>query len=169
MHGLANRKNLALRHRLDHEGVAAFADSQRYLEAAHEAGLRCAVVSASANTATIIERAGLGSLIDEQVDGNTIKSQRLRPKPAPDTLLAACRQLGTTPQQTVLFETTLDGIDAGRAAGFALIVAVEPTGQADTFRAHGAHVVIADLGALLDPTLAAPSDHRPKTRSPLPG
>jgi beta-phosphoglucomutase-like phosphatase (HAD superfamily) len=160
VHGLANRKNIALRRRLDDQGVTAFADSRRYLEAAHEVGLRCAVVSASANTATIIERAGLTSLLDEQIDGNTIKSQRLRAKPAPDTLLAACRQLGTTPQQTALFETTLDGIHAGRTATFALIIAVEATGQPQPFRAHGANLVVTDLGALLDPTLAAPSANR---------
>lgn len=45
VHGLGNRKRLALIRRLDREGMTAFADSHRYLEAAREAGLRCAVVS----------------------------------------------------------------------------------------------------------------------------
>jgi beta-phosphoglucomutase family hydrolase len=151
VYGLANRKNLALVQRLDREGVTAFADSRRYLEAAREAGLRCAVVSASANAETIIERAGLSSLIDARVDGNTISAEHLKAKPAPDTLLAACRELATPPRSTVLFDTTPAGIDAGRAAGCALVVGVERTGQAATFRAHGADVVVPDLGALLDP------------------
>ncbi len=154
VNGLGNRKNLALKRRLEHEGVAAFADSRRYLEAAREAGLRCAVVSASANTPLIVERSGLASLIDEHVDGNTISSERLRPIPAPDTLLAACRRLGSSPHSSVVFETTLAGIEAGQAAGFSLVVAVERTGQDENFRSHGADIVVGDLESLLDPALA---------------
>jgi HAD superfamily hydrolase (TIGR01509 family) len=157
VYGLGNRKNLALMRRLDHEGIAAFTDAHAYLEALREAGLRCAVVSASANTETMLRRAGLEALIDTRIDGNAITSGRLRPLPTPDTLLAACRKLGTPPARTVLFETTLAGIEAGRTAGFLLVVAVERAGQPELYHAHGANLVVSDLGALLDPILAAPT------------
>lgn len=160
VYGLGNRKNLALLRRLDHEGVAAFTDARAYLEALREAGLRCAVVSASANTETMLQRAGLETLIEARIDGNVIASERLRPLPAPDTLLAACRKLATPPGSTVLFETTLAGIEAGRAVGFPLVVAVERAGQPELYHAHGADVVVSDLGALLDPILAAPATHQ---------
>src|SRR4029079_11081836 len=50
IYGLGNRKNEALLHLLEREGVTAFAGSQLYLEGAREAGVARGVVSASANT-----------------------------------------------------------------------------------------------------------------------
>jgi HAD superfamily hydrolase (TIGR01509 family) len=152
VYGLANRKNEALLRRLDREGVSAYADTRQYLEAAREAGLLLAAVSASANTATILERAGLAALIAVRVDGNAIRAEHLRNKPAPDTLLAACRWLGVPPSRAAAFETTDAGIDAAHAAGFGVVVRVDRRGRRD---AGGADVVVPGLTALLDPVLAA--------------
>ena len=148
VHGLANRKNQSLLQRLDEQGVHAFDGSRRYLEIAHDAGLQCAVVSASANTPTILERSGLADLIDQSVDGNTIVAERLRAKPAPDTLLAACRQLGVDPQHAAAFETTPAGIAAARAAGFRTVIGVNSTGRADGPRVEAADVVVTGLDEL---------------------
>ena len=63
------------------------------------------MVSASANTIEILERAGLTHLIDERVDAHTIDSEHLAPKPAPDTLIAACRMLCVDPSEIADFET----------------------------------------------------------------
>jgi HAD superfamily hydrolase (TIGR01509 family) len=155
VYGLANLKNEALRRRLEREGVAAFDGSRRYLEAAREAGVDCAVVSASANTGEFLERAGLADLVGERVDGDTIRRGRLRAKPAADTLLAACRLLGTPPDGAVAFETTPAGIAAARAAAVGVIVGVDRTGQAAALRSAGADLVVGDLAELLDPALAA--------------
>jgi len=155
VHGLANRKNRALLQRLDEHGVTAYEGSRSYLELAHEAGVHCAVVSASANTGTILERSGLADLIEERVDGNTMRTERLRVKPAPDTLLAACRKLGVEPRRAAAFETTRAGVAAGRAAGFDLIVGVDGGDNADGLRAEGADFVITGVGELMERTLAA--------------
>ena len=135
---------------------------QQYLEGAREAGLRCAVVSASANTRAILERAGLAALIDECVDGNTIVAERLRSTPEPDTLLAACRLLDVPPQRAAAYETSLAGVEAGRAADLGFVIAVDRRGRADTLREHGADRVVTDLTVLLDPTVLRPvtRDHR---------
>lgn len=152
VYGLANRKNDAFLHLLAREGMTAFGGSQRYLEDAHEAGLRCAVVSASTNTSTILEQAGLAALIDEQVDGNTLRSEELRSKPAPDTLLAACRRLGVTPSHAVAFETTFEGVAAARTAGFGHVIAVDRRGRIELLPPHGADRVVPDLAGLLGAT-----------------
>lgn len=154
VYGLANRKNEALLRRLEREGVAAFAGARQYLEGAREAGLRCAVVSASANTRAILDRAGLAALIDECVDGNTIVAERLRSTPEPDTLLAACRLLDVPPQRAAAYETSLAGVEGGRAADLGFVIAVDRRGRADTLREHGADCVVTDLTVLLDPTIA---------------
>ena len=155
VYGLANRKNRALLRRIERYGVAAFEGSRSYLELAHEVGLGCAVVSASANTETILERAGLDDLIDERVDGNLMVSEHLRAKPAPDTLLAACRMLGVEPRRAVAFETTRAGIAAGRAAGFELVIGVDSGVGAAGLRAVGADLVVAGVGELLEHRRAA--------------
>jgi HAD superfamily hydrolase (TIGR01509 family) len=150
VHGLANRKNQSLQRLLDREGVAPFEGSRCYLEAARMLGLRRGVVSASAHTATMLERAGLDHLIERRIDGNTIASEKLPAKPAPDTLLAACRQLGVPPSQTVVFETTPAGIAAARAAGARFAVGVDRDGHISALRASDADLVVNDLTELLD-------------------
>jgi beta-phosphoglucomutase-like phosphatase (HAD superfamily) len=151
--GLARRKNLALLRRLATEGVKAHEGARHYLEAVRDAGLHAAVVSASANTATILDQAGLAGLVDVRIDGTTILAQHLSSWPAPDVLVAACHGLDVPPRHAAAFETLPAGVAAGRSAGFGEIVAVERHGGSETMRREGADVVVRDLGELLDPTL----------------
>jgi beta-phosphoglucomutase-like phosphatase (HAD superfamily) len=151
--GLANRKNRALLRLLDDRGVMAFEGSRLYLELARDAQIRCAVVSGSAHAELLLSRAHLRPLVDECVDGNAVRAEGLRRKPSPDMLLAACRRLGVDPRRTVVFETTQDGVVAGRAGGFELVVAVDRAGEQPKLR--DADLVIADLGELLERQLVA--------------
>jgi beta-phosphoglucomutase-like phosphatase (HAD superfamily) len=153
VHGLAARKNVALLRHLAAEGVEAYAGARHYLEAVRDAGLHAAVVSASTNTAAILERAGLDRLVDARVDGTRIVSEHLRGWPAPDVLLAACRSLDVQPAHAAAFETVPVGVAAGHSAGFREVVAVERHGGAERMRREGADVVVADLAELLDPAL----------------
>lgn len=155
VHGLARRKNLALLRRLDERGVTAHAGARLYLELAHDAGMRCAVVSASANTRAMLERARLTPLFDACVDGKVMLAERLRTKPAADTLIAACGRLRAEPERTAVFETTRNGVAAGRAGGFELVVGVGRGDAARVLRAGGADLVVSELGDLLDHALAA--------------
>jgi len=153
VHGLANRKSELLGQLLARRGVAAFEGSRHYLELAHDAGVRCAVVSASAHAEEILERAGLARLVDERVDAETIDVEHLRGRPAPDRLLAACRKLGVEPSHAAVFETSTPGIAAGRAAGFHLIVGVdgaEDAAHQRALREEGADLVVPDLAELLE-------------------
>jgi beta-phosphoglucomutase-like phosphatase (HAD superfamily) len=113
------------------------------------ARLACAVVSPSTNTGLFLKLAGLESLIDVRIDGAAIDAEHLRPKPAPDTLVAACGRLEVEPRETVAFETTLAGIAAARAAGVGFVVAVHRHGDSDLLRASDADAVVGDLGDLL--------------------
>ena len=92
-------------------------------------------------------------LIDERVDGHTIAAAGLRSWPAPDVLLAACRQLDAEPPRTAVFETTTAGIEAGRAGGFELVVGINRDRDAAALR--DADRVVDDLSALIDAQLGA--------------
>ena len=111
--------------------------------------MKCAVLSASTNTEAILRQAGLAPLIDVIVDGNVIRRRDLEAKPAPDTILTACDLVGVAPAQAAIFETTVEGLDAGRTAGIADAVAVDSAGRAETLRPHGARVAVTDLAELL--------------------
>jgi HAD superfamily hydrolase (TIGR01509 family) len=155
VHGLARRKNEVLRRRIDEEGVTAYDGSLAYLQLAGEAGIHRAVVSASANTQTILDRTGLAPLVDACVDGNTMVEGHLRAKPAPDAVLAACRLLAVEPNNVAAFETTEAGVAAATAAGCAVIVGIDPFGRSAALRASGAAPVIPSLAELLEQRLAA--------------
>ena len=154
VHGLANRKKDVLLRRLEAGRLSAFAGSRRYLQLARDAGIRCAVVSASANTQTILDGAELTALIDACVDGNTMAAERLRAQPAPDTLLAACRRLAVEPEHAAAFETNARGIAAARTAGFALVVGIGETFPVQALEGQGADVVASGLSELLERQLA---------------
>ena len=150
VHGLSNRKNEILLERLRTGGVAVYPGSARYLRAVGEAGLRRAVVSASANTRQVLEAAGIADEFDVRIDGVVAAREGLKGKPAPDTYLAAARRLGVEPSQAAVFEDALAGVEAGHAGSFGFVVGVDRTGQADALRRLGADIVVTDLAELLD-------------------
>jgi beta-phosphoglucomutase family hydrolase len=149
VNGVGNRKNVILLKRIRTDGVEVYEGSVRYLEAATRAGLRRAVVSASANCAAVVAAAGLDRFLEARVDGLVARERGLRGKPHPDTFLTGAELLGVEPGQAAVFEDALAGVAAGRAGGFGYVVGVDRVGQADDLRAHGADVVVTDLGELL--------------------
>jgi beta-phosphoglucomutase family hydrolase len=150
VNGLVNCKNAALTERIRKVGVRVFEGSLPYLEAARDAGLRRAVVSSSANTADVLEVTGLARLVEVQVDGNTIREEGLRGKPAPDTFLRAAERLGVRPDRAAVFEDALAGVQAGRAGNFRQVVGVNRGHHRDALGAQGADIVVDDLAELLD-------------------
>jgi beta-phosphoglucomutase family hydrolase len=150
VYGLGNAKNEKLQAVLAERGVEVYDGSIAYVRAARDRGLRRAVVSSSANTAQVLESAGIADLFDARIDGVTAAERHLAGKPAPDMYLAGAEALGLAPADAAVFEDALAGVQAGRAGGFALVVGVDRVGQADELRAHGAGVVVTDLSELLD-------------------
>jgi HAD superfamily hydrolase (TIGR01509 family) len=152
--GLARRKNELLHRYLREGNVHSYEGARLYLELAHDAGVRCGVVSGSTNTRALLERARLAALVDDYVDGVTVAEEHLHRKPSPEMLLASCRHLGVDPRHTAVFETTRDGVAAGRAGGFEVVVAVEHEGDPRALVAEGADRVVADLGDLIEQAVA---------------
>ena len=150
--GVGNRKNELLLRRLETDGVEVFEGSAAYLRAARDAGLRCAVVTSSANGEAVVRAAGLQDLVQARVDGLVADRDGLAGKPAPDTFLAGARALGAEPGQAAVFEDALAGVAAGRAGGFGFVVGVDRAEQAEALLEHGADVVVHDLRELLDPS-----------------
>jgi beta-phosphoglucomutase family hydrolase len=149
VNGIGNRKNELVLQKIKEGAVQVYPGSVDYLHAVKAAGLRTAVVSASANCKDVLEAAGIADLLETRVDGVTAREHSLPGKPAPDTFLYGAKLLDTAPENCAVFEDAQAGVAAGRAGGFGIVVGVDRVGQADALRAHGADIVVQDLSDLL--------------------
>ncbi|MFF5296928.1 beta-phosphoglucomutase family hydrolase [Paractinoplanes globisporus] len=149
VNGIGNKKNVLVLQKIKEGAVQVYEGSVEYLKAARDAGLRRAVVSASANCKDVLEAAHITEFIEERVDGVTAREQNLPGKPAPDTFLYAAKLLGLPPEACAVFEDAQAGVAAGRAGGFGIVVGVDRVGQRDALLEHGADIVVTDLSELL--------------------
>jgi beta-phosphoglucomutase len=81
---------------------------------ARAAGISIALGSSSQNAPHVLEKLGLAPLFDVIGHGQTVTAG----KPAPDIFLWAAQQLGVTPQQAVVFEDSVAGMQAAITGGF---------------------------------------------------
>jgi HAD superfamily hydrolase (TIGR01509 family) len=149
VNGIGNKKNDLVLQKIKEGAVQVYEGSVEYLKAARDAGLRRAVVSASANCKDVLEAAGIADLLEERVDGVTAREQNLPGKPAPDTFLYGAKLLGLLPESCAVFEDAQAGVAAGRAGAFGIVVGVDRVGQRDALLEHGADIVVTDLSELL--------------------
>ncbi|NUS06609.1 MAG: HAD-IA family hydrolase, partial [Nonomuraea sp.] len=103
-------------------------------------------VSASRHGRAVVSSAGLTHLFDALVDGEDAATAGLPAKPDPALFLEAARRLELPPAEVAVVEDALPGVQAARAGGFGLVLALDRSGgQAGALRAAGAHDVIGDL------------------------
>lgn len=153
--GLGNRKNELFLKALKKDGVQVFDGAVALVKELRLNGTKVAVVSASKNTKTALESAGIIDLFDAIVDGNVVKDLDLKGKPAPDSYLQGAKVLGVEASDAVVLEDALAGVEAGRAGHFGLVVGVDHHDEggaqdyANELRAHGANVVVTSLAELV--------------------
>ncbi len=147
--GLGNRKNDRVGPAIAEKGIDVFPGSLAWLEQVRAAGFRTALVSASANAATVLEVAGLIDAFEVRIDGVVLAAEGIAGKPAPDSFLEAARRLGVAPERAIVVEDARSGVAAARAGGFGLVLGVARHGDAAALREAGADRVVADLGELV--------------------
>ena len=147
--GLGNRKNDMVNDVLQSEGVEPYQGSVALVRQLRGKGMKTAVVSSSHNCLAVLQAAKMADLFDARVDGEVADRLQLRGKPAPDTFLAASKQLGVPPQRAVVVEDAIAGVQAGRDGRFGLVVGVARKGDVDALKDNGADVVVADLSELV--------------------
>jgi beta-phosphoglucomutase family hydrolase len=150
IHGLGNRKNELVLALIHDQGIEAYEGSIRYVRAVRAAGLLRAVVSSSTNTSEVLAAAAIDDLFEVEIDGLVAEREHLQGKPAPDTFLAAARELRVSADRAAVFEDALAGVAAGRAGGFGFVVGVDRVGQGEELRRRGADIVVSDLAELLE-------------------
>ncbi|GGI28735.1 beta-phosphoglucomutase [Pedobacter mendelii] len=88
-----------------------------FLAAIHQAGYKLALGSASKNSGLILEKTNLAHFFDEIVDGNMVTKS----KPDPEVFLKGAELLGFQPDECVVFEDAVAGVEAAKRGGMKAI------------------------------------------------
>lgn len=177
--GLGNRKNEYFQALLAKEGPRVDPKNIAQLRTWRGRGIKLALITSSRNGRKVLAAARLTDLFDVIVDGNDAAQAGLAGKPRPDLFLQAARRLSVAPEEAVVIEDALAGVQAGRAGNFGCVVGFsgDPT-QAEALKRTGADRVIAsfqELDSLLSSEAKVPEEipsalkHWPKISSRLQG
>lgn len=145
---LGRRKQTEFHALIQQQGASAFGSTVDLIHSAKTHGLKTAVVSSSTSCAMLLDAAHLVDLFDVRVDGVDAERLGIPGKPAPDLFLEAARQLQVPPEQAVVIEDAIAGVQAGRAGGFGLVVGIARTGGKAPLLRNGADIVVTDLAEL---------------------
>ncbi len=146
--GLGNRKNVIFNELLDSLKPGVYEDTIAQIHAWREAGLKTAVVTSSKNGDKVLKSANVQHLFDFQLDGEVSVKRNLKGKPDPDIFLEAARELGTSPERSVVIEDAISGVQAGRAGNFKLVVGVDRDHQSEKLASNGADIVVKSLNEI---------------------
>ena len=91
--------------------------AKEFLESARAAGFKTALGSASKNSEIILQKVGLTHLFDVIIDGNKVTAS----KPDPEVFVKGAEALGIAPENCLVFEDALAGVQAALAGGMKVI------------------------------------------------
>lgn len=145
IYGLGHRKNDIFRKMIAEKGAHVYEDALAMLKKWKKENVKLGIISSSRNCRPIIESAGISKYFDSRVDGVTLAEEDLPGKPEPDIFLKVCELLGVEAKETVIFEDSIAGIEAGKKGGFAKVIGVARQGEAKELKEAGADYVVEKL------------------------
>jgi len=170
----AQRKQEMVVRLIEAGDFTAYPDALRFIIAVKDAGLRVAAASSSKNANLFLRKIRLDSFAAQE----GISSPTLRPgltlldyfdadvsgrdlahgKPHPELFLTAARELGVSPELSVVMEDAAAGVEAAKAGAMGAI-GIARKDDAELLAAAGADIVVrtldeVDLAALSDGRLA---------------
>jgi alpha,alpha-trehalase len=151
--GLGNKKNKYFRERLDENGVEVFQSTLDLIHQLQDEGISVALVTSSANSLGVLERAGLVDLFEVRVDGVVAAKLKLKGKPNPDIFVAAADQLGVEVSRSIVIEDAVSGVQAGANGGFGFVLGVARHDNEEDLKGNGADAVVKDLDEVDIPRL----------------
>ena len=143
--GLGNRKNIDFQAVLKKEGPDVFESSIQFVKQLKKRGIKVGVASSSRNCRLILELAGHSDLFATRVDGEVSKELNLKGKPDADIFVTAAKNLGLLPNECVVVEDAISGVQAGRNGNFGLTLGIDRNNMGDQLKLNGADIVIQDL------------------------
>jgi|EP00670_Eutreptiella_braarudii_P000504 beta-phosphoglucomutase family hydrolase len=145
--GIGNRKNDMFLEVLKAEGVEPYDTTVRLLRELEAAGIPRGVASSSKNCQFVLQTAKIEELMMTRVDGVVSAEIGLKGKPQPDIFVTAAKNLGFTPDRTIVFEDAVSGVQAGKNGNFALVVGLAREDNEKELKENGADIVFPDWGS----------------------
>jgi beta-phosphoglucomutase len=134
--GLAARKNDLYLNGISHLSAGdTLSGVIEFLKDAGERGLLLAIGSGSKNARPILSRLGITDMFNVICDGTDTS----RSKPDPEVFQCACKALGVSPDEAIVFEDAVSGVDAALACGTRVI------GIGEESVLHKAEIVMSSL------------------------
>jgi phosphoglycolate phosphatase len=112
----------------------------------HGIALGCITNKPKAYTGTLLERAGIDTLLDFAFSADTFD----RKKPDPTPLLRAAERFGVAPSEAVMIGDSRNDREAARAAGFDFIYAAYGYARADDPGLNQGNATIGSFGELAE-------------------
>ncbi|MBL7068926.1 MAG: beta-phosphoglucomutase family hydrolase [Candidatus Omnitrophica bacterium] len=125
------------------DGITVYETTRKLIEELRSKSISIAAISSSKNCPYILNKAGLDSLLDAVISGMDIKKGK--GKPDPWIFLTAMERLGLKPEECVVFEDAVLGVEAAKRAG---MKTVGIDRHNDPTRLMKADIIIKDLGEL---------------------
>ena len=135
----ANRKQDYFLEYLGMEDIPKYETTLALFEAAQKAGIKVAVISSSRNCPTILKRIGIFDTLDTVLSGADVT----KGKPDPQIFLMAAEKVGAKPEESVVFEDAVLGVEAAKR-GHMKCVGVDRYQEPE--RLKGADIIVSDLG-----------------------
>jgi beta-phosphoglucomutase len=88
-----------------------------FIQSAHDQGILIALGSASKNAPMILDKLGLTKLFTAIIDGNNV----VNGKPHPEVFLKGAESLGLAPEECIVFEDSIAGVQAAKSGGMACV------------------------------------------------
>jgi len=126
---------------LNREKVPVYEGTVNLVKAIRASGRKTALISSSKNLARIVSAAGLTELWDAIISGHEIT----KGKPDPQIFLMAAERLGHAPEDCIVFEDAVLGVEAAKRAG-SRCVGIDRYG--DPARLSRADKVVKDLSEM---------------------
>jgi len=146
--GLGNLKNEIFLQKLERQGARVIEPNVRTLKKWIGSGLKTAIVSSSKNCKKILRSADLEDLFDVRIDGITSVERDLKGKPAPDIFLEAAEELGFSPEEGLVVEDSLAGVEAGVKGKFGFVIGIGHGDTVGKMKELGADFVVPELEEL---------------------
>jgi beta-phosphoglucomutase family hydrolase len=143
--GLGNKKNDAFREVLKKDGAEVYPSTVELLKELKAAGVKLGVASSSKNCKAVLEVTALEKYFETRVDGVVSAKLGLNGKPEPDIFTTACEKMGISPENSIIVEDAVSGVQAGAKGNFGLTLGVAREGNSEELRKNGADVVVEDL------------------------
>lgn len=148
VHGLGKRKNKIFRDIIERDGVQVYEDAVEMIRKWKKENIKLAVISSSENCKYILEKTGLEDKFEVRVDGNTLKEEEIKGKPEPDMFVKAAEYLKVKPEETIIIEDAIQGVQAGKKGRFAYVVGVARNSKKKSLKEAGADKVVKKLTEL---------------------